>query len=215
MILTQSGIFSETGECPEQALLKHCEKHQNTPAKLKIVDILKYELIEEYYDAASLQGILSNYGGAFKQSATQRTLYLCDKGTDEVVTLHRLRKLLGLSEQAATMILNNVPTIVHTAGLSDEQFNSLAQELRNCECSTIVHNARCDELLIESAGAAKLKVLKEIKTLLNIGLKEAKAIVDSVPVKISTQNRDSAQIAEMIEQLERCGAKIRRVEIQK
>lgn len=37
------------------------------------------------------------------------------------------------------------------------------------------------DVILKSAGAAKLKVVKEIKTLLGIGLKDAKALVDGAP----------------------------------
>ena len=37
------------------------------------------------------------------------------------------------------------------------------------------------DVVLNSAGAAKLKVVKEVKTLLGIGLKDAKDLVDSAP----------------------------------
>jgi len=40
------------------------------------------------------------------------------------------------------------------------------------------------DVFLESAGASKLKVVKEVKTLLGLGLKEAKDLVDSAPVNI-------------------------------
>ncbi len=40
------------------------------------------------------------------------------------------------------------------------------------------------DVMLNSAGAAKLKVVKEIKTLLSIGLKDAKALVDGAPCAI-------------------------------
>ena len=36
-------------------------------------------------------------------------------------------------------------------------------------------------VMLNSAGAAKLKVVKEVKTLLGVGLKDAKDLVDSAP----------------------------------
>jgi large subunit ribosomal protein L7/L12 len=39
-------------------------------------------------------------------------------------------------------------------------------------------------VVLESAGAAKLKVVKEVKNLLGLGLKEAKALVDEAPSNI-------------------------------
>ena len=37
------------------------------------------------------------------------------------------------------------------------------------------------DVVLNSAGAAKLKVVKEVKTLLGLGLKEAKELVDNAP----------------------------------
>ena len=39
-------------------------------------------------------------------------------------------------------------------------------------------------VILNSAGAAKLKVVKEVKTLLGLGLKEAKDIVDGAPCPV-------------------------------
>jgi len=40
------------------------------------------------------------------------------------------------------------------------------------------------DVVLESAGAAKLKVVKEVKGLLGIGLKDAKEMVDGAPATI-------------------------------
>ena len=37
------------------------------------------------------------------------------------------------------------------------------------------------DVILNSAGAAKLKVVKEVKTLLGVGLKDAKELVDNAP----------------------------------
>ena len=37
------------------------------------------------------------------------------------------------------------------------------------------------DVILNSAGSAKLKVVKEVKTLLGLGLKEAKELVDAAP----------------------------------
>ena len=40
------------------------------------------------------------------------------------------------------------------------------------------------DVFLESAGGSKLKVVKEVKTLLGIGLKEAKDLVDGAPTVV-------------------------------
>ncbi len=42
------------------------------------------------------------------------------------------------------------------------------------------------DVILKSAGAAKLKVVKEIKNLLGVGLKEAKELVDGAPGAVKT-----------------------------
>jgi large subunit ribosomal protein L7/L12 len=42
------------------------------------------------------------------------------------------------------------------------------------------------DVVMTSAGAGKLKVVKEVKELLNLGLKEAKDLVDSAPATIKS-----------------------------
>ena len=50
------------------------------------------------------------------------------------------------------------------------------------------------DVILNSAGAAKLKVVKEVKTLLGIGLKDAKALVDSAPGAIKEgASKDEAE----------------------
>lgn len=40
------------------------------------------------------------------------------------------------------------------------------------------------DVILTSAGSAKLKVVKEVKTLLGVGLKEAKELVDGAPTAV-------------------------------
>ena len=62
-------------------------------------------------------------------------------------------------------------------------------------------------VVLTSAGQAKLGVVKEIKTLLNLGLKEAKDLVDAAPTNVkegvSKEEADSLKAA-----LEAAGASV-------
>lgn len=62
-------------------------------------------------------------------------------------------------------------------------------------------------VVLESAGAAKLKVVKEVKNLLGLGLKDAKALVDDAPSNIkegvSKEEAESIKAA-----LEEAGASV-------
>ncbi|EJF53009.1 ribosomal protein L7/L12 [Saprospira grandis DSM 2844] len=63
------------------------------------------------------------------------------------------------------------------------------------------------DVILKSAGAAKLQVVKAVKTLLGVGLKEAKAMVDSAPAPI--KEKVSKDEAEQIKaELEGAGAEV-------
>lgn len=57
------------------------------------------------------------------------------------------------------------------------------------------------DVILNSAGAAKLKVVKEVKTLLGLGLKEAKALVDDAPgpIKQGIPKEEAEQIKASLE----------------
>jgi len=57
------------------------------------------------------------------------------------------------------------------------------------------------DVILKSAGSAKLKVVKEVKGLLGIGLKDAKALVDGAPgpIKEKVSKEEAAQLASALE----------------
>jgi len=57
------------------------------------------------------------------------------------------------------------------------------------------------DVVLTSAGAAKLKVVKEVKTLLGIGLKDAKELVDGAPgnVKEGVSKEEAESIKAALE----------------
>jgi large subunit ribosomal protein L7/L12 len=59
------------------------------------------------------------------------------------------------------------------------------------------------DVILNSAGAGKLKVVKEVKNLLGLGLKEAKEIVDGAPgpVKEGVPKEEAEKIKEALEGL--------------
>ena len=63
------------------------------------------------------------------------------------------------------------------------------------------------DVILNSAGAAKLAVVKEVKNLLGVGLKDAKALVDAAPgpikEKVSKEEAESLKAA-----LEGAGAEV-------
>ena len=63
------------------------------------------------------------------------------------------------------------------------------------------------DVVLAEAGSEKIKVIKEVRTLTSLGLKEAKELVESAPKpvleKVSKEDADKAK-----EQLEGAGAKV-------
>ena len=63
------------------------------------------------------------------------------------------------------------------------------------------------DVVLTSAGAAKLKVVKEVKGLLGVGLKEAKELVDGAPATIK-EGVDKAEAESLKAALEEAGASV-------
>lgn len=63
------------------------------------------------------------------------------------------------------------------------------------------------DVILTSAGSAKLKVVKEVKTLLGVGLKDAKAMVDGAPAPIK-EKVSKAEAEEIKAALEGVGAQV-------
>lgn len=63
------------------------------------------------------------------------------------------------------------------------------------------------DISLNSAGAAKLAVVKAVKTLLGVGLKDAKDLVDSAPSVIK-EGVDKAEAESIKAELEAAGAEV-------
>ena len=63
------------------------------------------------------------------------------------------------------------------------------------------------DVILNSAGAAKLKVVKEVKTLLGLGLKDAKDLVDNAPGALK-EGVDKDEAESIKSALEAVGAEV-------
>lgn len=64
-----------------------------------------------------------------------------------------------------------------------------------------------DDVVLEAAGDQKIQVIKEVRALTNLGLGEAKALVDGAPSTIlEGANKDAAEKAKA--SLEAAGGKV-------
>jgi len=63
------------------------------------------------------------------------------------------------------------------------------------------------DVILDEAGASKIQVIKEVRTLTNLGLKEAKDLVDGAPKPVLEKvNKEAAEKAKAA--LEGAGAKV-------
>ena len=62
-------------------------------------------------------------------------------------------------------------------------------------------------VVLESAGAEKIKVIKAVRELTGLGLKEAKALVDGAPANVK-EGIEKAEAEAIKTQLEEVGAKV-------
>lgn len=63
------------------------------------------------------------------------------------------------------------------------------------------------DIVLESAGGSKLKVVKEVKGLLGLGLKDAKELVDGAPTTLK-EGVEKAEAESIKEALEAAGATV-------
>jgi large subunit ribosomal protein L7/L12 len=63
------------------------------------------------------------------------------------------------------------------------------------------------DVILKSAGAAKLKVVKEVKNLLGLGLKDAKSLVDEAPGTLK-EGLPKEEAEKLKEALEAVGAEV-------
>ncbi len=63
------------------------------------------------------------------------------------------------------------------------------------------------DVILKNAGAAKLQVIKVVKEVTGLGLKEAKAVVDGAPAPVK-EKVSKAEADELKEKLEAAGAEV-------
>ena len=90
------------------------------------------------------------------------------------------------------------------AKLTTEEFIEAIKELSVLELNDLVK--ACEEELV-SAGAAKVKVIKVVREVTGLGLKEAKALVDEAP-KVIKEGASKAEAEEIKTKLEAEGAEV-------
>ena len=77
---------------------------------------------------------------------------------------------------------------------------------RRCRCCTEEEKSEFD-IILEAAGDNKINVIKEIRAITNLGLKEAKDLVDGAP-KTVKEGAPKEEAEEIKKKLEAAGAKV-------
>jgi large subunit ribosomal protein L7/L12 len=63
------------------------------------------------------------------------------------------------------------------------------------------------DVILESFGSKKISVIKEVRAITGLGLKEAKDLVESVP-KVIKEGLEKSEAEEIKKKLEQCGASV-------
>ena len=63
------------------------------------------------------------------------------------------------------------------------------------------------DVILESFGSKKISVIKEVRAITGLGLKEAKELVESVP-KVIKEGLEKSEAEEIKKKLEQCGASV-------
>jgi len=106
----------------------------------------------------------------------------------------------------------NVLEIVELTKLAEKKFNISANMIQTQETKVEKPEEKKVEktsfkITMKDYGANKITVIKTIRTILNLGLKEAKTFVEAVPATIK-ENSDKQEAEKIKKQLEDAGALI-------
>ena len=89
---------------------------------------------------------------------------------------------------------------------------ALAEELVNLSVKDVQEAAAAEQseftVVLKSAGQEKVKVIKEVKTITGLGLKEAKDLVDKAPDSVIKEKVSKAEAEQIKATLEEVGAEI-------
>jgi len=147
--------------------------------------------------------ILSKHGASVDMVSTKPVLDMDEPtsyqiridntGPQKLKLVKYVKELLGIGLKEAKGIVDNTPVIIpneFTTGFIKD--NNVQQSFTDIGASITLIPGKVEEsvnyvIRIDNTGPQKLKLLKYVKELLGIGLKEAKGIVDSTPVIIPNE----------------------------
>lgn len=156
------------------------------------------------------------------QQTVESDLYdviLVSSGQQKLAVVKSVKELTGLGLKEAKDLVDSTPNVILVSGVDQSTAASFIQELR--EIGAVVEmrhsnsskqilkqspNGKSYRVLLHSSGNQKLAVVKLVKELTGIGLKEAKDLVDSAPYAILASSVDLITATKYQQDLEEAGA---------
>lgn len=150
-------------------------------------------------------------------------VFLISAGANKLNVIKLIREFSGLGlGEAKVLVENNAPAIikenVNIATAEDikkqlEEAGATVEIIGNSETDTTLENltGTSFNIILKSAGASSLQIVKLIKNLNGLPLKEAKNLVESAPTIIK-ENVDRETAEDIKKQLETAGATVELVD---
>jgi len=118
-------------------------------------------------------------------------------------------KITALIEEIKTLTVIELSDLVHAL---EDVFGVSAAAMAAPAAGGATQAAAVEEqtefdVVMTSFGAEKVKVIKEVRAITNLGLAEAKALVESVPAKIK-EGVNKEEAAELKDKLVAAGAEV-------
>ena len=126
-------------------------------------------------------------GAAAAEEKTEFDVILANAGASKVGVIKAVREVTGLGLKDAKDLVDNAPKALKE-GASKEEAEQIKEKL-------------------EAAGASKVKVIKVVREITGLGLKEAKDLVDNAP-KTLKEGVSKEEAEEMKAKLEETGASV-------
>lgn len=112
---------------------------------------------------------------------------LLDSGSLWFEIVPIVEKFLGIDETEADELVRSAPTYLKK-GISKESAENFKKKLGRLGSNTLIKDTVKDpdlfDVILENAGKDTVKVITSVKNLLNLGLMDAKRLVDKAPVII-------------------------------
>ena len=155
---------------------------------LELNDLVK--ACEEEFGVSAAAGVVVAAGAGAGEAAEEKTEFdveLTEVGGQKVKVIKVVREITGLGLKEAKAVVDGAPKTLKEA-VSKEEAEDIKKQL-------------------EEVGGQKVKVIKVVREITGLGLKEAKAVVDGAP-KTLKEAVSKEEAEDIKKQLEEVGAKV-------